>query len=69
MAICSCCNCEFDISDARDFIDEKFGDGVYDSVYWNDIVYCKDCAYEDIGSAYATGQELQELMGSSWDDD
>ncbi len=69
MAICSRCNCEFDISDARDSIDAEFGDGIYDNTYHNGRFYCENCAFAEISADFATGQELQELMGSSWDDD
>ena len=67
MAICSCCGCEFDVSTARRVIGAYYGAGVYNS-YYPDGDVCEDCATEEISADYATGEELKELMGSSWDD-
>ena len=68
MAICSQCGEEFDVSYARRSIGRRYGAGVYDS-YYPDGDVCEHCAFETIGADAATGEELKELMGSSWYDD
>ena len=68
MAICSECGRTFDVSTARRSIGAQFGAGVYNS-YYPDGDVCEECALETIGADYATGGEIKELMGSSWDDD
>lgn len=68
MATCSRCSCEFDVSTARRVIGARFGAGIYND-YYPDGDVCVDCATEEIGADYATGQDIKELMGSSWYDD
>ena len=68
MAICSECGQEFNVSFARRCIGARFGAGVYNN-YYPDGDVCEDCASEEIGADYATGEEIKELMGSSWYDD
>jgi len=65
---CSRCGCDFDITRARKSLSRKYYAGVYNDCYPDGDV-CENCASEEIGADYATGLELQELMGSSWDDD
>ena len=69
MAICSSCKRVFDLSSAKESIDRRFGEGAYDNTYFDGTVCCESCAYDEIGAAMATGEELKELMGSSWYDD
>ncbi len=68
MAICSCCKREFSVSTARRVIGARFGAGTYNQ-YYPDGDVCEDCAWEEISADYATGEEIKELMGSSWYDD
>ena len=68
MAICSRCHCEFNLSSARRSIGATYGAGTYNN-YYPDGDVCEDCANEEISADYATGEELKELMGSSWYDD
>ena len=58
MPICKFCGEEFELSDAR----------IYNEYYPNGDV-CESCAVEEISCDYATGAEIKELMGTSWDDD
>lgn len=69
MAICSSCGQEFDLDEVRSSIDERFGEMAYENTYFDGTICCERCAFEEIGSAMATGEELKELMGSSWYDD
>lgn len=41
---------------------------IYNEYYPNGDV-CESCAVEEISCDYATGAEIKELMGTSWDDD
>ncbi len=68
MAICSRCGNEFDLSYARRSIGQGYGAGTYND-YYPDGDVCEDCAVEEISCDYATGAEIKELMGTSWDDD
>lgn len=67
MSECVICGCEFDVSTARRVIGCRYGAGTYND-YYPDADVCEDCADEQVGADYATGEELKELMGSSWDD-
>ena len=71
MATCSSCGCEFSVSSARRKIDRAYGQGTYDSWFWDGEEYeCEDCASEDIGAARATGEEIMEENWSrDWGDD
>ena len=62
------CGCEFDVSEARRSIGQKYGAGVYND-YYPDGDVCRECAIEEISCDYATGAEIMELMGTSWEDD
>lgn len=68
MAICSRCGDEFDVSSARRSIGRRYGGGTYDDYYPEGDV-CEECAVEEISCDYATGEEIKELMGYSWDDE
>ena len=68
MAICCRCGCEFDVSEARRIIGRRYGAGVYNEYYPNGDV-CEHCALPELGAAWATGEEVINLMGPSWDDD
>ena len=68
MAICSRCGKEFDAGYARQLMGIRYGAGSYNNYYPAGDV-CEDCAGEEMGADYATGQEIRELMGDSWDDD
>ena len=68
MPICKICGEKFDLSFARRSIGASFGTGVYNSYYPEGDV-CVDCAYEVISADYNAGQEIAELMRSSWYDD
>lgn len=68
MSECRMCGCEFDVSEARRSIGQMYGAGVYNDYYPNGDV-CRDCAIEEISCDYATGAEIMELMGTSWEDD
>ena len=67
MSKCVICGCEFDVSTARRVIGRSYGAGTYND-YYPDGDVCVDCAVEQVSADYATGEELKELMGSSWDD-
>lgn len=67
MAICKFCGAEFSPSSARRYLGHRFYAGIYNE-YYEDGDVCLDCALEEIGADWATGQELMELMGDSWDD-
>lgn len=68
MAKCERCGSEFDVSTARRIIGRSYGAGIYND-YYPDGDVCEDCATEEISADYATGAEIRELMGTSWDDD
>ena len=68
MAECVRCGAEFDVSDARRRIGRYYGAGIYNDYYPGGDV-CEDCAIDEVGADFATGAEIKELMGSSWDDD
>ena len=68
MATCERCGAEFDISTARRVIGRSYGAGIYNDYYPGGGV-CENCAVEEVSADYATGAEIKELMGSSWDDD
>ena len=67
MAICSRCGEEFDVSHARRLIGIWYGAGTYND-YYPDGDVCENCATEEVSADYATGQELKDLMGTSWED-
>ena len=67
MEICSQCGKEFDVSTARRSCGRSYGAGVYNE-YFPDGDVCEECAIEIISADYATGTDLRELMGGSWDD-
>lgn len=67
MARCERCGVEFDLGDAKRYIGRRYGAGTYDD-YYSDEYVCEDCAIEEISCDYATGREIQELMGDDWDD-
>ena len=68
MAICVRCGREFDVSRARRIIGRNYGAGLYDE-YYPDGDVCENCATEEVSADAATGAEIAELMGDSWDDD
>lgn len=68
MAECRICGEYFSVSRARRVLARRYGAGIYDE-YCPDCDICEDCLEEDISADYATGQQLKELMGDSWDDD
>lgn len=68
MAKCVRCGCEFDVSSARRSIGRSYGAGTYDD-YYPDGDVCASCAAIEVSTDVATGEELMELMGDSWDDD
>lgn len=68
MAKCERCGSEFDVSTARRSIGRSYGAGIYND-YYPDGDVCEDCATEEISADYATGAEIIELMGTSWEDD
>lgn len=67
MAKCERCGAEVDVSYARRSIGQTYGAGTYNEYYPEGDV-CLDCAIEQVSADVATGEELKELMGSSWDD-
>ena len=67
MATCVRCGCEFDLSSARRSIGHRFFSGAYDDNYPDGDV-CENCAFEEMGAAEATWDEMRELPGD-WDDD
>ena len=68
MAVCKFCGKDFDLGDVRRSVGRRYGAGVYNDYYPEGDV-CEDCAVEEISCDYATGLEIKDLMGSSWDDD
>lgn len=65
--ICSCCGKTFDLTSARRKIGRYYGAGTYNDYYPNGDI-CTDCAIAEISCDVATGEEIAELMGDSWDD-
>ena len=68
MKTCSRCGRSFDLSSAKRSIGRWYGAGSYDDYYPEEDV-CKDCAVEEVGADYATGQDIINLMGTGWDPD
>ena len=68
MATCCFCGKEFDPSYARRSMGKRFGAGIYNE-YFPEGDVCENCAFEQIGTDYAEGAEIAELMGDSWWDD
>lgn len=68
MAICSYCGSEFNLSNARRSIGQRYGSGTYDD-YYPDGDVCESCAISEIGADYAEGAELIDLMGTGFDPD
>lgn len=67
MSKCERCGAEFDLSTARRIIGRYYGAGTYNDYYPGSDV-CENCAVEEVSADHATGEELKELMGSSWED-
>lgn len=68
MSTCKFCGEEFELSGVRRRIGRSYGAGIYNE-YYPDGDVCERCAVEEISCDYATGAEIKELMGISWDDD
>ncbi|WP_206538479.1 hypothetical protein [Kandleria vitulina] len=68
MAKCVRCGREFDVTYARRSIGQSYGARSYNDYYPEGDV-CEYCATEQMSADYNAGVELNELMGTGWDDD
>ena len=68
MATCERCGTEFNLASAKMRIGHRYEAGAYDDLLDGETL-CFDCAWDEIGTYEAAGNDLAELMGDSWDDD